>query len=96
MAYADALLFENATYVLCPPAGHDTDSFTTTFPDFITLIQSTGARVLVLDAERHDRIAATVSHVPQLVAVALMNLAARSDENDGAFLLFQSVCAVRI
>jgi prephenate dehydrogenase len=86
VAYADALLFENATYVLCPPSGYDTETFAETFSDFVELIQQTGARVLVLDPQRHDRIAATVSHVPQLVAVALMNLAARSDEEDGAFL----------
>jgi prephenate dehydrogenase len=35
-----------------------------------------GCRTVILDAAVHDTIAATVSHIPHLVAVALVNLAA--------------------
>ncbi len=82
--YADALLFENATYVLCPagPTGNLADDR----PQFVELIRATGARLLILDADRHDHIAATVSHLPQLIAVALMNYAAERNEQDDAFL----------
>ncbi len=83
---ADPLLFENATYVLCPPAGLSSDAFLEQFSDLVTRIEQTGANVLLLDADRHDQIAAVVSHVPQLVAVALMNLAAGANEADSAFL----------
>ncbi len=82
--HADALLFENATYVLCLPS--ETERFTEQHPQFIELIQATGARLLLLDPERHDAIAATVSHLPQLIAVALMNFAAARNSDDDAFL----------
>jgi len=37
---------------------------------------------LFLDSRRHDRIAAAISHVPQLLAIALMNHAAESRSRD--------------
>lgn len=82
--HADEFLFENATYVLCPPP--ETATFTEQHPHFIELLQATGARLLVLDAERHDAIAATISHLPQLLAVTLMNYAAGRNSEDDAFL----------
>jgi prephenate dehydrogenase len=85
-ANADAFLFENATYVLCPPAGLTAEALAQRYADFVTLIEATGARVLVLDADRHDRIAATVSHLPQLLATTLMNYAAGLNAEDDAFL----------
>ena len=84
--HADVFLFENATYVLCPPAGMPEAVFSERFQDLIDLVELTGAHILLLDSERHDRIAAAVSHLPQLVAVSLMNIAAQSDTTDGAFL----------
>jgi prephenate dehydrogenase len=85
-ANANAFLFENATYVLCPPGNLPASDFSRDFADFIDLIEATGGRLLVLDAERHDRIAATVSHLPQLLAIALMNYAADLNAEDDAFL----------
>jgi prephenate dehydrogenase len=82
VAHADALLFENATWVLCPPdalAG-DEGAFRETFAPLIGVVEATGARPLLLDAERHDRVAAAVSHLPQLLSVALVNEAAQTDE----------------
>jgi prephenate dehydrogenase len=66
---ADPFLFENAYYVLtpgkeCPPEVLDR---------LCRLTGGTGARVIVLPAEDHDRIAAAISHLPQLLAVALVN-----------------------
>ncbi|MEM9998397.1 MAG: prephenate dehydrogenase [Bacteroidota bacterium] len=86
LAHADPFLFENATWVLCPPEGIAEDVLPEQFEALIDLVRVTGARVLLLDAERHDRIAALVSHVPQLVAVLLMTLAAESNDDDDAFL----------
>lgn len=86
IAHADPLLFENATYVLCPTAPVSPGDFSAEHADFIDLIRLTGARLFLLDAERHDRIAAAVSHLPQLLAVALMNYAAGLGERDDAFL----------
>ncbi len=81
--HADALLFENATYVLCPP---EDEPDREALGELIRLIEATGARVLLLDAGRHDRIAAVVSHLPQLLAVALMNQTAEEQAHDEAFL----------
>lgn len=82
VAHAQALLFENATYVLCPPEGIDHSAFIQQQASFISLIKATGARVLLLGAHQHDGIAATVSHLPQLLAVALMNTAGIAQKND--------------
>ncbi len=68
VAAADPFLFQNAYYVLTPaPATPEHE--TRRLGEFLG---TTGARVMVLDAEAHDRIAATISHVPQLLAVSLV------------------------
>jgi prephenate dehydrogenase len=65
---ADPFLFQNAYYVLTPapavPAGE-----TERLGSFLGRL---GARVIVLDAAAHDRIAATISHLPQALAVSLV------------------------
>lgn len=83
---ADPFLFESATYVLCPSHGNAPASLQSDHPDFVDLIRQTGARLLALEPERHDRIASVVSHLPQLLAVTLMNLAAEHNAADDAFL----------
>jgi len=70
---ADAFLFENALYVLCPNGLQDQHQFSI----LTSLIEGTGARVLSLDGGEHDRIVASVSHLPQLVATTLVNVTAR-------------------
>ncbi len=88
VAHADPFLFENATYVLCPPAGMPAVEATRDFAGLIELLQRSGARLLMLEADVHDRIAATVSHLPQLLAVLLMNLAAeRATEHEAVLKL---------
>lgn len=84
--HADALLFENATYVLCPPGGPDDDDFESKYASFISLVSLTGARLILLPPERHDRVAAIVSHLPQLLATALMNYAIEENRDDEAIL----------
>ncbi len=70
VAYASPLLFENAAYALCPS---DASRAHRRFEALVDLIDAIGARVLSLDAQAHDLAAAHVSHVPQLLAVALTN-----------------------
>lgn len=84
--HADPFLFENATYVLCPPPHTSHEAFTTQYHDFIGLIELIGARILVLEADRHDRIAAAVSHLPQLLSVTLMNYISTFHDQDDAYL----------
>lgn len=83
---ADALLFQNAAWVLCPPDAMDVSALKREQAAFLDLIETTGARILVLPPARHDRIAAAVSHLPQLLAVALMNHVAQENGRDEAFL----------
>ncbi|NNE71649.1 MAG: prephenate dehydrogenase, partial [Rhodothermales bacterium] len=68
VANADAVLFENAVYVLCPE-----DPESPAFHTLSGLIALSGARIRVMGAEEHDRAAARVSHIPQLMAITLVN-----------------------
>ncbi|MEZ4703423.1 MAG: prephenate dehydrogenase [Rhodothermales bacterium] len=86
VAHADPFLFENATYVLCPPEPISETDIARDYPDFLAVLGATGARILVMDAARHDRIAAAVSHLPQLLSVTLMNFVGDLHEDDGGVL----------
>ncbi len=66
---ADASLYENAVWVLTP----DPDS--RAVDRLAALAASVGARAVVTDPGMHDRIAARISHLPQILAVTLMNVA---------------------
>lgn len=71
-AAADPYLFQNAIYVLTPPEGKP-DGLHNNFAKFLE--KYLGCRYIFLDPASHDIIAATVSHVPHLLAVALVNVA---------------------
>lgn len=73
---ADRYLFENAVYGLTP-GNVPQDQV----DKLINIIQATGAKIKILDAVIHDQIVATVSHVPHLAAVALVNLTEGSEDN---------------
>jgi prephenate dehydrogenase len=86
--HADPLLFENAVYSLSLPSGVDEEALNGPLSPLVDLVEMSGARPLLLDAERHDQLVAAVSHVPQLLAVALVNLVADTeDEEDLALQL---------
>lgn len=70
---AHPLLFENAVYVLTPTKSTSTQQLRR----LARFLQALGARVMVMDAETHDHVAAAVSHLPQLTAVALVNVVGR-------------------
>jgi prephenate dehydrogenase len=50
------------------------------------ILRELDANVMALDFDTHDRLVAMASHVPHLVAGALMNEAASMAESDGALL----------
>ena len=79
--FADALMFQNATYVLCVEKKNRKKITALT-----ALLNSIGARVLFLSAKEHDEVAAAISHLPQLIAVAMMNLAGKKNKSNPAFL----------
>ena len=73
---SDPFLFQNAIYILTP--GKNTPS--PLVDDFAAFLERLlGCRRLILDCEVHDRVVAAVSHVPHLLAVALVNLARKTD-----------------
>lgn len=76
LAHADADLYRDKLFVLCPPGYTSVRAFSLAFE----LVEAIGARPLMLPAERHDALAALVSHLPYAAAVALMRAAlARND-----------------
>ena len=79
---ARADLFDGATWVLTPTATTDPDAQALVH----SVVRSFGAEVVTLDPEAHDRLVATVSHVPHLTAATLMELAAGRAEEHAALL----------
>ncbi|MGE5543899.1 MAG: prephenate dehydrogenase/arogenate dehydrogenase family protein [Bacillota bacterium] len=73
---ADRYLFENAVYILTP--GKNTSPGA--LEELRALLVHTGAHVITMDAETHDRLVASVSHLPHLVASALVNMLVGQDE----------------
>ena len=76
---ADPLLFSDRVYALCPYP--DTPSNALLL--MIELVESLLALPITIDPEEHDRIMAMVSHLPQLIAVALMHAAQTGDAEHG-------------
>lgn len=79
--YADPLLFQNATYVLCTEGSTKRKAAVLS-----SLLHTIGARVLFLDAKSHDRIAAAISHLPQLIAVGMMEMIGKKNGTHQAYL----------
>ncbi len=74
---ADRYLFENAVYCLTP----DRSIPKQVIESLVDLLSITGARIKMLEAAVHDELVATVSHIPHLAAVALVNLTGGSEDN---------------
>jgi prephenate dehydrogenase len=84
---ADAELFRGATWVLTPAGGTQamvSPEFTRgRHGDWIELLESIGARIVVLDPERHDKMCAYTSHLPQMVSTAMAATVVDATNNDG-------------
>ncbi len=68
-AHAD--LFAGATWALTPTDRTDPDALSLVH----SVVRSMGAEIVTLEPLQHDRLVATVSHVPHLTAAALMGVA---------------------
>jgi prephenate dehydrogenase len=82
-AHASAELFVGATYLLTPTARTDPSAYRRLHG----LIGKIGARPLAVDPAHHDALVAVISHLPQLAATTLMNLAADRAREEHAGLL---------
>jgi len=79
---ARADLFVGASWVLTPTSSTTPEHYAVV----VSMVRDLGATALALTAADHDRLVAMVSHVPHLVAGAMMNEAAQLAESDGALL----------
>jgi prephenate dehydrogenase len=79
---ADPFLFQNAIYVLCPTEGVPPEKV----ENLSHCIGDIGARVMVMNADLHDRIAAAVSHLPQLLAVTLVETVGALNSENAPYL----------
>src|SRR5262249_18749591 len=83
---ADARLFHGRIYCLTPTAR--------TLPSAVTkvcsLVELLGSRVHFLDAATHDELVASISHLPFLASVALVNTVAEDRTWDDAALIAAS------
>ena len=67
---ADPHLFLDKTYILTPTNKSNLAALEKTF----SIIGMIGAKRLILDPLEHDRIVGAVSHLPQIMAVSLINM----------------------
>lgn len=74
------IMFENAVFVLTGKPDVEIAA------DYVELIKSIGALTLELSNEEHDQIAATISHLPQLLAVSLVDFTRTFNEKQKAYL----------
>jgi prephenate dehydrogenase len=79
---AEADLFAGATWVLTPTAHTEIGAFTR----LRALVAELGAEIVAMTPEHHDALVAVVSHVPQLAATTLMDVAAASGEEHATLL----------
>jgi prephenate dehydrogenase len=70
--HSDADLFQGAVWLITPiVANHQ---YTPLQEEFTDLLRAIGARVVMLDPERHDLLCAWISHLPQMIATALTSV----------------------
>lgn len=72
-------LFENAYYILTPCKSTTEYAITS----MKAIIMGIGGIPLIMDAHEHDAITARISHVPHIIASALVNMIKNMDEGDG-------------
>ena len=70
--HADADLFQGAVWLITPIVADQ--QYTALQEEFTALLTSIGARLAVLDAERHDLLCAWISHLPQMISTALTSV----------------------
>lgn len=67
--HADPDLFHNAMWFFTPLPGQNLNDGV--LAEYAGWIDQIGARIVMLPAEKHDRLCAWISHVPQMISTAL-------------------------
>jgi prephenate dehydrogenase len=81
---ADPQLFRDAVWLITPI--ESTQTYTARQQEWMELLRNIGARVITMDAERHDRLCAWISHLPQMISTAFAS-SLREDFGDDAELM---------
>lgn len=76
---ADANLFENVYYIITPTA----QTRAKQLEQYERLVRSMRAIPLVMTPEKHDYVTGAVSHLPHVIAAALVNFVRENDKEDG-------------
>ncbi len=79
---ANPLLYENAVYVL---SGLNQEKNNPDGAPLISLLNKIKARIILLPPADHDRIMAYISHLPQLLAVTLINTVGAHNSDESPF-----------
>ena len=66
---AEGDLFNNAVWLVTPLPGQNAEAGLSS--EYLGLVRGLGARIVVLDPARHDRLCAWISHLPQMLSTAL-------------------------
>lgn len=83
---AFAHLFENAYYVLTP-TNTSTEAAISTLEE---LLKSIGALPIIVSPEEHDLVTGCISHVPHIIASALVTLAKNTENDTGLIKLLSA------
>lgn len=67
----DPYLYENAYWILTPHPDHSKEENKEIIAKVGQVVEKTGSNLVILDAKTHDKIMASLSHAPQLIASAL-------------------------
>jgi prephenate dehydrogenase len=81
--HASASVLDGVVWVLTPGPGVPEASVAR----LSAWVEKVGARPIPMDAERHDRLVAMVSHLPQVASTSLMGLAAAEEAGEPEILL---------
>ncbi|SYX84662.1 prephenate dehydrogenase [Paenibacillus alvei] len=80
---ATTLLFENAYYVLTPDDSADEEAYSR----LVSLLRYTKAHIIRMNPEEHDEVVGAISHLPHVVAVALVNQVRSYNESNELYEL---------
>ncbi len=79
-------LFEDRTCILTPTERTDPSAL----EKVKAMWEEAGSRVVMMDADTHDRILAAISHLPHMIAYSLVNTVADLEEEAGDILVFSA------
>jgi prephenate dehydrogenase len=66
-------MFYRAPYILTPTPETDAETLWT----MVKLVRDLGAKPIIMSPEEHDRVAAAMSHLPQVISTTLVNAVAK-------------------